>query len=109
MSKLPKIIAATGIHRPVLQQESCVSAATPHITHLLPVKEFTFSWLNHNLFINPTQAQLSIGSISPAQHCSSPFSCTQKQDLRLCEEDTWANITFQSIVTYPPFHLQGVI
>lgn len=56
MSQLPQVIAATGVYCPILQQEGCVSVATPHITHLLPLKELTFSWLNHNLLINPTQA-----------------------------------------------------
>ena len=56
VSQLPQVIAATGVHRPILHQEGCVSVATPHIAHLLPVEEFTFPWLNHDLFINPTQA-----------------------------------------------------
>lgn len=56
MSQLPEVIAATGVHCPILQQEGCVSVATPHITHLLPVEEFTSSWLDHNLLINPTHA-----------------------------------------------------
>lgn len=55
MSQLPQVIATTGVYRPILQQEGCVSVATPHIAHLLPVKEFTFPRLNHDLFINPTQ------------------------------------------------------
>lgn len=71
VSQLPEVIAATGVHRSIVQQEDSVSVSTPHVTHFLPIKEFTFSWRNHDLLINPTQAKLSVGSISPAQHRTS--------------------------------------
>lgn len=56
VSQLPEVIAATGVHCPIVQQEDGVSVSTPHVTHFLPIKEFTFSWRNHDLLVNPTQA-----------------------------------------------------
>jgi len=56
VAQLPQVIAAAGVYGPILQQESCVSAATAHVRHFFPMKEFTFPRLNHYLPVNPAQA-----------------------------------------------------
>lgn len=56
VSQLPEVIAATCVHRPIIQEKDSVSVAAPHVTHFLPIEKVTFPWSDHDLLINPTQA-----------------------------------------------------
>lgn len=68
MPQLPQVVAAARVDGPVVQQESRVSAAATDITHPLPVEELTFPRLDYDLLVNPAQAELSVGGITPTQH-----------------------------------------
>lgn len=72
MPQLSQVIAAAGVHRPVLQQKDAVTSAASHIPHTLALKELAFPRLQHYLLINPTQTQLSVRGIPPAQHDDGP-------------------------------------
>lgn len=68
VSQLSQIVAAAGVHGPVVQQEGRVLSAAPDVTHSLPVEELASFRLDDNLFVDPSQTELAVGSISPAQH-----------------------------------------
>lgn len=68
MTQLAQVVAAAGVDGPIVQQEGRVFAATANVAHSLPVKKVTPPRLNYNLFVDPAQAELSIGGVSPTQH-----------------------------------------
>lgn len=68
MAQLAQVVAAAGVHGPVLQQEGRVLAAAPDVAHPLPVEELASFRLDHDLFVDAAQTQLPVGSVAPAQH-----------------------------------------
>ncbi len=72
MPQLSQVIAAAGVHRPVLQKKDAMTSAASHIPHTLTLEELAFPRLQHYLLINPTQTQLPVRGISPAQHDDGP-------------------------------------
>lgn len=64
--QLSQVIAAAGVHRPVLQQKDGMTSAASHVPHALALEELTFPRLQHYLLINTTQTELPVRGISPA-------------------------------------------